>query len=86
MSKQKTALQQAQIAIVELMNSTKDENQKTAYYAACLELESLLPTERQQIEQAFKDGGEDELRGEFGGRPQYRNAAQYYELTYNEQK
>lgn len=86
MSKQKTAMQQAQIAIVELMNSAKDEKQKTAYYAACLELESLLSTEQQQIEQAFMDGEEDGLRGEFGSSPQYRNAEEYYEQTYNEQK
>ena len=49
------------------------------------EITDMIPTERQQIEDAYEEGAEDMAKGEFGSIPTYTSAADYYEKTFNNQ-
>jgi predicted RNase H-like nuclease (RuvC/YqgF family) len=95
MSKQKTAMQGAieihkqriSDLISGLANNKVSYSDQVAIELAITVLEgtittltNTLPTERQQIEQAFSDGFNDFMV------ENYLTAAQYYEQNYNEQK
>jgi hypothetical protein len=80
MGKQKTALQQA-IAEFTAAKAKAESLVDLIYLDGVLVvLDTFLPTERQQIEQAFSDGFNDFMV------ENYLTAADYYEQTYNEQK
>lgn len=46
--------------------------------------QSLLPVFRQQIEEAYYQGGDDVGTGEFGGTPAYNSPSDYYTATYGQ--
>lgn len=81
----KTALQQAIEAIREIRKKISfAEQAHTIGTLAAIEhiCNELLPTERQQIEDAFRDGDADRGLYERGRSAKYVNGTDYYEQTY----
>ena len=82
MSKQKTALQQA-IAEFTAAKAKAESLVDLIYLDGVLAvLDTFLPTERQQIEQAYIDGKVNAGNDIFGQK--YIPASDYYEQTFND--
>lgn len=59
----KTAIQQAIELLTKQFNATPSTQEKVAYANSIMVLQSLLPTEREVIEEAYHIGREDGGRG-----------------------
>lgn len=92
MTKKKTPIQQYKKRLeiqIKALKEVEDIAEHAPAVLRVLKLElqainELLPAERAIIEQAFKEGEEDMGRGEFGGIPQYRNASDYFNQTFEQ--
>ena len=90
----KTPIQQAIDKLVERYNETSSEMQEAAYAIAIMDLRSLLPTEREVIEDAYNAGSKNikdvkdvgKLFSLFDAEDQYVSASDYYTKTYNNGK
>ena len=80
----KTAIQQAIDKLVERYNETSSEMQEAAYAIAIMDLRSLLPTEREVIEDAWNTGKEDGKDMGYHGRAEHTSAQHYFTTKFND--
>ena len=80
----KTAIQQAIDKLVERYNETSSEMQEAAYAIAIMDLRSLLPTEREVIEEAWNTGKEDGKDMGYHGRAEHTSAQHYFTTKFND--
>ncbi len=76
----KTAMQMAIEALqIEMQKATEQHSPNIAsgFHHSIIILQSFLPTEKEQIEQAYVQGREDEYHKE-----DTKNAQEYYQETY----
>ena len=80
----KTPIQQAIDKLVERYNETSSEMQEAAYAIAIMDLRSLLPTEREVIEEAWNTGKEDGKDMGYHGRAEHTSAQHYFTTKFND--
>jgi len=80
----KTPLQTAIDKLVERYNETSSEMQEAAYAIAIMDLRSLLPTEREVIEEAYDAGHEDGDSHHTSDCETYETAANYFTTKFND--
>lgn len=80
----KTPIQQAIDKLVERYNETSSEMQEAAYAIAIMDLRSLLPTEREVIEEAWNTGKEDGKDMSYHGRAEHTSAQHYFTTKFND--
>jgi len=80
----KTPLQTAIEKLVERYNETSSEMQEAAYAIAIMDLRSLLPTEREVIEEAWNTGKEDGKDMGYHGRAEHTSAQHYFTTKFND--
>lgn len=80
----KTPIQTAIEKLVERYNETSSEMQEAAYAIAIMDLRSLLPTEREVIEEAWNTGKEDGKDMGYHGRAEHTSAQHYFTTKFND--
>lgn len=80
----KTPIQTAIEKLVERYNETSSEMQEAAYAIAIMDLRSLLPTEREVIEDAWNTGKEDGKDMGYHGRAEHTSAQHYFTTKFND--